>query len=88
MVTFNYRVGLFGFYADEALVAESPLLNYGLQDQHLALRWVHECISEFGGMYNLFYIYRTYCEAELTCTCAQYLRVKFVTNNKTSKETT
>ncbi|MEZ5660679.1 MAG: carboxylesterase family protein [Burkholderiaceae bacterium] len=52
VVTFNYRSGLFGFFAHPALSAESPegiSGNYGLLDQMAALRWVREHIAAFGG---------------------------------------
>ncbi|TKR92377.1 hypothetical protein L596_007045 [Steinernema carpocapsae] len=45
-VTFNYRLGPFGF-----LTTENDLLpgNLGLWDQSAALQFVHEVISSFGG---------------------------------------
>ena len=52
VVNFGYRLGVFGYYADEALAAESPngtTGNYGLLDQIQALKWVHENIAAFGG---------------------------------------
>jgi para-nitrobenzyl esterase len=52
LVTVNYRLGVFGFFAHSALTAESPHHasgNYGLMDQILALRWVRENIAKFGG---------------------------------------
>jgi para-nitrobenzyl esterase len=52
LVTINYRLGVFGFLAHPALTAESPHHasgNYGLMDQILALRWVHDNIARFGG---------------------------------------
>ena len=52
MVTFNYRVGVFGFFAHPELTAESghnASGNYGLLDMIAALEWVHRNISEFGG---------------------------------------
>ncbi len=52
VVTFNYRVGVFGFLALSELTRESPHHasgNYGLLDQVAALRWVQANISEFGG---------------------------------------
>lgn len=52
VVTINYRLGPFGFFAHPALSAESEhgvSGNYGLLDQIAALRWVHENISAFGG---------------------------------------
>lgn len=51
-VTVNYRLGVFGFFALPALVAESPhhaAGNYGLLDQVAALRWVQANIARFGG---------------------------------------
>jgi len=52
VVTFNYRLGPFGFLAHPLLSAESPQNisgNYGLLDQVAALRWVQRNIHEFGG---------------------------------------
>lgn len=52
VVTTNYRVGVFGFLAHEALTQESPHHvsgNYGLLDMVAALRWVQRNISRFGG---------------------------------------
>ena len=52
VVSFNYRLGVFGFFAHPALSAESPLGvsgNYGLLDQQAALRWVRRNIAAFGG---------------------------------------
>ncbi|KAK7462813.1 hypothetical protein VKT23_007393 [Stygiomarasmius scandens] len=48
VVTIQYRLGLFGFLAGTK-VKENGDLNAGLLDQHLALRWVHDHISKFGG---------------------------------------
>jgi para-nitrobenzyl esterase len=52
VVTTNYRLGPFGFFAHPALTAESPHHssgNYGLLDQIQALHWVHDNIVHFGG---------------------------------------
>jgi para-nitrobenzyl esterase len=49
VVSFNYRVGVFGFLAHPDLDVEGPSGNYGLQDQLAALRWVQENIARFGG---------------------------------------
>jgi len=52
VVTFNYRLGPFGFFAHPALSAESPngsSGNYGLLDQIAALEWVQRNIAGFGG---------------------------------------
>jgi para-nitrobenzyl esterase len=46
----QYRLGPFGFLAHAALAAEQAGSgNYGLLDQQLALRWVHDNIAAFGG---------------------------------------
>ncbi len=52
VVTINYRLGVFGFYAHPLLSAESGEKvsgNYGLLDQIAALRWVRRNIASFGG---------------------------------------
>jgi para-nitrobenzyl esterase len=52
VVTFNYRLGVFGFLAYPQLAQESPRHatgNYGLLDQVAALQWVHRNIASFGG---------------------------------------
>ena len=52
LVTFNYRLGQFGFFAHPELSAESPRGvsgNQGFRDQIQALRWVRDNIAEFGG---------------------------------------
>jgi para-nitrobenzyl esterase len=52
IVTINYRLDIFGFFAHPELTRESPHHasgNYGLMDQILALQWVHDNIARFGG---------------------------------------
>ena len=52
LVSFNYRIGRFGFFAHPALSAEhpgEPLGNYALMDQIAALKWVQKHIAGFGG---------------------------------------
>jgi len=52
LVTFNYRVGVFGFLTHPELSAESPegvSGNYGILDQIEALKWVKKNIAQFGG---------------------------------------
>ncbi len=51
-VNFAYRLGIFGYMANEELVQESPngtTGDYGLLDQIAALKWVHDNIAAFGG---------------------------------------
>lgn len=52
VVTINYRLGRFGFFAHPALTTENPkgpLGNYGLMDTVAALKWVQRNIGAFGG---------------------------------------
>jgi para-nitrobenzyl esterase len=50
VVSFNYRLSVFGFLALEELDTEGPFSgNYGLQDQIAAMRWVKANIAAFGG---------------------------------------
>jgi para-nitrobenzyl esterase len=52
VVTINYRLGDFGFFAHPDLSKESgaePVANFGFQDQIAALRWVRRNIAALGG---------------------------------------
>lgn len=52
VVTCNYRLNIFGFLSHPELTAESPYKasgNYGMLDQHAALKWVKTNIDKFGG---------------------------------------
>lgn len=52
VVTINYRVGVFGFFAHPELTQESATHssgNYGLLDTVAALQWVQANIAAFGG---------------------------------------
>lgn len=51
-VSFNYRLGIFGFFVNGELAAESAHHasgNYGLLDAVAALQWVQANIAAFGG---------------------------------------
>ncbi len=52
VVSCNYRLGIFGFFAHPELAKESgheSAGNYGLLDQAAALRWIQKNIRAFGG---------------------------------------
>lgn len=52
VVTVNYRLNIFGFFAHPELSKESPYKasgNYGLLDQVAALQWVQKNVANFGG---------------------------------------
>lgn len=52
VVSFNYRLNVFGFLAHENLARENPFNttgNYGSLDQVFALKWVKQNIASFGG---------------------------------------
>jgi para-nitrobenzyl esterase len=52
VVTANYRLGLFGFFAHPELSKETSYKasgNYGYLDQAFALQWVQKNIASFGG---------------------------------------
>ncbi len=47
-VAINYRIGVFGFAAAEAL-RDAKSENIGLRDQYLGMKWVKDNIAAFGG---------------------------------------
>ncbi|KAF4637637.1 hypothetical protein G7Y89_g465 [Cudoniella acicularis] len=47
-ISFNYRIGALGFLPSK-LSAKQGVLNVGLKDQALLLRWVRDNIGAFGG---------------------------------------
>ncbi len=50
VVNMGYRLGVFGFLADEEMLAEEGTAgNFGLLDQIKALEWVRDNIKSFGG---------------------------------------
>ena len=60
LVSFNYRLGAFGFLAHPELTKESGRNasgNYGLMDQVAALQWVKRNIAAFGGDPNRITIF-------------------------------
>ena len=59
MITIQYRLGIFGYYANEELMKESlteegraTTGNYGLFDQIEALKWVNNNAANIGGDVN------------------------------------
>ena len=55
MITIQYRLGIFGYFAHEQLAKESEnntTGNYGLLDQIQALKWIRENASYFKGQMN------------------------------------
>lgn len=52
LVTFNYRLGVYGFLTHPLLTQESHYGvsgNYGIMDQIACLNWIHDNIAQFGG---------------------------------------
>lgn len=51
LVTINYRLGVFGFFAHPDLTVEGKGVsgNYGMLDQVAALQWVKQNVAAFGG---------------------------------------
>lgn len=52
LVTINYRLGAFGYFAHPAISADDPRGvsgNYGTLDQIAALQWVQDNIAAYGG---------------------------------------
>ncbi len=47
-ISFNYRLGAFGFLASKMMAREGHL-NLGLRDQRLLFEWVQENVAAFGG---------------------------------------
>lgn len=60
VITINYRLGTFGFFAHPELTAESPAGssgNYAMLDMVKALEWVYENAAAFGGDPNLVTVF-------------------------------
>ncbi|KAJ0269517.1 hypothetical protein COL940_012400 [Colletotrichum noveboracense] len=58
IVSFNYRLGPYGFLASEELQKEGSL-NIGLHDQRAAIKWVEQHIRKFGGDPNNVTLFAT-----------------------------
>ena len=68
VVSANYRLGVFGYFAHAALRQEgSPSGNQGLLDQRLALEWVRDNIAAFGGDPNNVTIFGESAGARNVC---------------------
>ncbi len=52
VVSSNYRLGALGFMANKFIASDGYNGNYGLEDQRLAMKWVQDNISAFGGDKN------------------------------------
>ncbi len=51
LVSLNYRLGVFGFFADPQLRVNGRLSsNFGIQDQIAALKWVKQNIANLEAM--------------------------------------
>lgn len=67
VVTAQYRLGIFGFFAHRELTRESPHRasgNYALSDQIAAINWVRDNIAVFGGDPNAITIFGESAGAE------------------------
>ncbi|XP_023220569.1 cholinesterase-like isoform X2 [Centruroides sculpturatus] len=54
VVSFNYRIGAFGYANFDS---ENAAVNAGMLDQVMALKWVHQNIEYFGGNKDLITIF-------------------------------
>lgn len=71
VVTINYRLNVFGYFANPGLRDEDPNRstgNYGSLDQVTALRWVKENIRAFGGDPNNVTVFGESAGGRSVCT--------------------
>ena len=72
VVTINYRLGAFGFFASDELSKQDPSwptyggMN-GVHDQMVALRWIKEHIHEFGGDHERITVFGSEAGAQSVC---------------------
>ena len=79
VVSFNYRLNIFGFFAHPRLREEDPnhsTGNQGSLDQVMALRWVKENIAHFGGDPNNITIFGESAGGYSICTLLATPRAK------------
>jgi para-nitrobenzyl esterase len=71
VVTVNYRLNVFGFFAHAGLAGEDPQRPYagnqGLLDQQAALQWVQANVKAFGGNPNRVTIFGESAGSEDVC---------------------
>jgi para-nitrobenzyl esterase len=96
VVTLNYRLGRFGFFAHPALSAEAKgaaVGNYGLMDMIAALKWVQTNIGKFGGDPKEVTIFGESAggiavNALMVCEAAKGLFVRAITESGVGREPT
>ena len=68
IVTLNYRVGVFGFMVLPELMEESGTVgNQALQDQRMAMLFVHRNILQFGGSLDKVMVFGQSAGAMIVC---------------------
>lgn len=49
VVSINYRLGVYAYYALPELLESDPAVNFGLQDHQAAMQWIQNNIAAFNG---------------------------------------